>query len=134
MNHEMTTVDRTTKYVTSVMEVMREVGHATNAELVTKLRTQYPSLSATTVHRVTARLLEHGELQLGPAARDGSMRYDINIEPHDHFMCVRCGLLRDAHIGAVVRPLIETEIGDGCQISGSLIVSGLCKICHKEGA
>lgn len=132
MSGEPVTLDRTTKYVTSVMELMREVGHATNAELLSMLRKKYPTLSATTIHRVTARLLDHGELQLGPSAHDGSMRYDVNTEPHDHFVCAQCGLVRDARLGAIVRPLIEAEVGGGCQISGSLTVSGLCKMCHKE--
>lgn len=127
-------VDRTTKYVTAVLDIVRSTGHATNAEIWTTLRRTYPAVSATTVHRVTARLLDHGALTLGPVARDGSMRFDANVVTHDHFMCERCGLLKDAVLAPVLGPLIEREIGDGCQISGSLTVSGICKACHKEDA
>lgn len=111
---------------------MSQQGHATNVELLGRLRAIYPGLSATTVHRITARMVERGELQMAPSSRDNNMRFDANLSPHDHFMCDQCGLLRDANLGDIVRPEIERAIGSDCSISGSLTVSGICKQCHKE--
>lgn len=121
--------DRTTKYVSAVRRHMQTLGHATNHQLLEALRVDYPDVSATTVHRVTARLLERGELQLAPSGQANVLRFDANTEPHDHFMCEACDLLRDAQLGDIVRPQIERAIGDGCSISGSLTVSGICKKC-----
>lgn len=126
-------LDRTTRYVAAVRTYMHHVGHATNTEIRLALCEEFPGISATTVHRITARLFEHRELQLAPSAHDGAMRYDVNVRAHDHFMCHRCGVLRDAQLDAVIRPLIQDAVGDGCVISGSLTVSGICKQCHKEG-
>ncbi len=125
--------ERKSKYVSAVRSLMHQMGHATNFELLESLRGEYPDLSATTVHRVTARLHERGELQLAPTGRENVLRYDANSLPHDHFMCSLCGLLRDANLGPIIRPQIEQAIGDGCSIAGSLTVSGVCKQCHKEG-
>ena len=125
--------ERNTKYVSLVRSHIERLGHATNYQLLEALRLEFPSLSATTVHRVTARLLERGDIQLAPPASDGAMRFDGNIEPHDHFMCNSCGLLRDASLGASIKPLVETEIGGGCSISGSLTVSGVCGACMVKG-
>jgi Fur family peroxide stress response transcriptional regulator len=121
--------DRTTKYVYAVREHIQQVGHATNGELLAILRARYPDLSATTIHRITARMHERGELQLAPSGAANNLRYDANTEPHDHFMCEVCGVLRDATLSGELRPLIEQAIGDGCSISGSLTVSGICKHC-----
>lgn len=128
----MSTLDRTTKYVTAVRDHMRVVGHATNTDLLEALRDEFPDVSATTVHRITSRLLERRELQLAPPSSENAMQFDVNLAPHDHFMCTHCGLLRDATLSEKLRPLVEQSIGDGCTISGSLTISGICKSCHKE--
>ncbi len=125
--------DRTTKYISAVRDMMMARGHATNAEVLQWLKQSYPDISATTVHRITARLYERGELRLAPSGAANVLRYDANLEPHDHFMCEKCGLLRDAQLGDLVRPAIEKAIGADCSISGSLTVSGICKQCHEEG-
>ncbi len=125
--------DRTTKYISEVRLLMSELGHATNSELHEKLQHKFPDLSSTTVHRITARMVERGELRMAPNSIENCMRFDANLLPHDHFACERCGLLRDANLGSIVRPEIEKAIGDDCSISGSLTVSGICKQCHMEG-
>lgn len=125
---------RTTKYISLVHSVMTHVGHATNSELLLALREKYPSLSATTVHRITSRMASRGELRLAPSGKDNALRYDANITAHDHFMCESCGMLKDALLGDSIRERIEVAIGKDCSISGSLTVSGICKNCnsHKE--
>ena len=128
-----TPLDRTTKYISAVREFMTVQGHATNAMVLGHLQATYPDISATTVHRITARLYERGELQLAPSGAANVLRYDANLATHDHFMCDVCGMLRDAQLGDLVRPAIENAIGRDCSISGSLTVSGICKRCHKEG-
>ena len=124
------TAPRQTKYSTAIEETLRLVGHATNAELLAHLRFNYPDLSATTVHRATARLASRGAIAVAPATPDGSMRYDINTEPHDHFLCSSCGLLRDAYVKAQVTPILESAIA-GCSIAGQLTISGICKTCMR---
>lgn len=129
----LVTHDRTTKYTTAVRDHMDRVGHATNVELLNELRSEFPDLSATTVHRITSRMVERGELRLAPSGQGNVMRFDANLEPHDHFICEHCDLIRDAHLGNIIRPQIEQAIGSDCSISGSLTVSGVCMHCHKEG-
>lgn len=107
---------------------MQTLGHATNLELLELLRKQFPDVSATTVHRATARLAQRGQLGLAPVGRDGSMRYDANVVPHDHFQCLSCYTLRDAYIRDQVIAVIQESITD-CEIGGRLVISGLCKIC-----
>ncbi len=123
--------DRSTKYTAAVHEYMQSAGHATNADVIDALRTSYPELSATTVHRITARMVERGELRLAPSGRENVMRFDANVAPHDHFICEHCGLIKDAILGDAARPMLEQAIGDGCSISGNLTVFGICKHCRE---
>ncbi len=124
--------DRTTKYVSAVRVVMDTLGHATNVQIRDMLRQEFPDVSDTTIHRVTARMIERGELQYAPGGVSNVMRFDANVLPHDHFMCEGCGMLRDAEFGDAIRGPIEQTIGDGCSISGSLTVSGICKRCRQK--
>lgn len=120
---------RQTKYCQAIEDQITKLGHATNAELLHELRKTYPELSATTVHRATARLAARGIIALAPPTRDGAMRYDAQTKPHDHFMCESCGVLKDTDIKAVVSPILEAAI-NGCNISGRLTISGTCKQCN----
>jgi Fe2+ or Zn2+ uptake regulation protein len=121
---------RQTKYCDALKNTLALYGHATNSELLRELRKSFPELSATTVHRATSRLAERGDIGIAPASKDGSMRYDTNTAPHDHFKCSSCDLLRDTNVKDRVTPILEASIGD-CQISGRLTISGVCKQCIK---
>jgi Fur family peroxide stress response transcriptional regulator len=121
---------RQTRYCNAIRSTLAVYGHATNNQLLRELRISFPELSATTVHRATSRLAERGEIGIAPGGKDGSMRYDGNSEPHDHFQCSSCDLLCDTDVKAKLTPILESTIGD-CQISGRLTISGICKKCVK---
>jgi Fe2+ or Zn2+ uptake regulation protein len=108
------------------------MGHATNVELLELLHKKYPKVSATTLHRITTRMVERGELQIAPPGPGNVLRFDANTSQHDHFMCTNCRMLRDAQLREMVRPEIEKSIGDDCRLSGRLTVTGLCKNCTEE--
>ena len=124
-NMQMT---RSTKYTTAILEIIKQSGHTTNAELLESLRTIYPELSATTVHRATARLCELGKIGEAPSDGHGAMRFDFNTVPHDHFMCTLCGGIRDLDVADALVPQISKALG-GCQITGRLIIQGSCEKC-----
>ncbi len=119
---------RESKYCESIRSVIRQHGHVTNATILADLHKTYPDLSATTIHRATARLAHRGEIKTAPPDPQGSMRYDANTNEHDHFMCSSCGKLRDVDIADYIRPLIESQL-EGCHISGRITISGTCQIC-----
>lgn len=125
---ESTITPRQTKYCDAIRKAIATLRHATNLELLEALRMTYPDLSATTVHRLTARLVERGELQFAPPTTDGAMRFDVNTTKHDHFMCRHCGKLRDATFPDTTLRDIEGQF-EGCTISGPITISGICKNC-----
>ena len=123
---------RQTQNCKDIEQALARLGHASNTELLQVLRKTNPSLSATTVHRATSRLASRGVIAIAPPHIDGSMRYDAHTQPHDHFMCNSCGILRDTDIKDRVIPILESSMTD-CVISGRLTISGQCKKCiNKE--
>jgi len=124
---------RETKYCKNIECELGSLCHATNAELLASLRKTYPDLSATTVHRATARLASRGKIATAPCDKDGCMRYECNKKPHDHFQCVNCGMLKDADVKDKIIPILESCIKN-CNISGQLTINGTCRDCMcKKG-
>ncbi|MCL2038207.1 transcriptional repressor [Candidatus Saccharibacteria bacterium] len=122
---------RNSKYRIAALGYLKKAGHATNAEILQHLQRTFPGLSATTVHRLTARMAQRGEISLAPKDRRGSLRYDANTAPHDHFLCQNCDRLRDVQIANQLRPMLEKQLGDCC-VNGNFVINGLCNKC-KEG-
>ena len=120
---------RKSKYVDLVRDMLLARGHLTNAELLTELRRMHPELSATTVHRITQRLLADGECARGPNSVSGELRYDANLLPHDHFACSCCGQLRDISLPKSVYHAIQSELRE-CQLDGQLLIIGRCHKCN----
>lgn len=119
---------RRSKYTDNIRAILAQYGHATNAQLAKVLRQSYPDVSSTTVHRITQRLIEDSEIQYAPNAQDGSMLFDSNTNPHDHFECSVCDELRDITIPSSGRNAIREAIGD-CRVDGSLKIVGTCCDC-----
>lgn len=119
---------RRSRYVSAVQQALKHFGHATNAELTDDLRRSYPHLSDTTVHRITQRLCEDGEIQLVAHDDDGAMIFDANTSVHDHFECSECGSLRDISVPIDARRSIRAVIGS-CRLNGPLKIVGECHKC-----
>lgn len=126
----MTVVPRQSKYCSAIEVALRELSHATNAELLAVLRRQFPTLSATTVHRATARLAGRGEIAVAPPNASGDIRYDTNLAAHDHFVCSGCDELRDIDIASDVLQLVARELRN-CHVSGRITITGTCSNCNK---
>lgn len=120
---------RSSKYVDLVRRELLHVGHATNGELADLVRKKHPSISDTTIHRITSRLVHDGECAVGPILQSGVRRFDINLLPHDHFYCVHCDALRDIVLPDHIRQELERVLG-GCNVDGQLLISGSCRKCN----
>jgi Fur family transcriptional regulator, peroxide stress response regulator len=129
----MTTTTRNTKYSEAIIDYINSVGHATNSELLVYLRKSFPELSATTVHRVTARLTENGVLAHAPKDSHGNLRYDANTSPHHHFYCSCCEKLQDVVLSSSLLSELEQLLGD-CKLNGQLLINGACDKCYLENS
>lgn len=121
-------ISRDTKYSQLISDTMTSLGHATNAQLLSELQKVFPTLSATTVHRTTSRLVSRGFLAEAPPDLRGAMRFDSNLTSHDHFLCQSCGGIRDLDVASKITPLISGALG-GCKITGRLVIHGSCETC-----
>jgi Fur family transcriptional regulator, peroxide stress response regulator len=105
--------------------------HPTAEEVYLAVKTQGSRLSLATVYNALEALVEAG-LASKLAFGDGSARYDIRTDQHDHIHCLGCGFLRD--VPALLR---RESIGDvpteDFEVIGyRLEVIGYCAACRQR--
>ncbi|OYX42413.1 hypothetical protein B7Y94_03465 [Candidatus Saccharibacteria bacterium 32-49-12] len=127
-------VSRQTKSTTTVYNALVEIGHATNAQIQARVQVDYPDISATTIHRITARLKDRGLIGCAPKSLNGSERYDANPSAHHHFMCTVCGDVCDLPNGESTHQAVENlrQLSADCALAGTLTLKGVCRDCNYK--
>jgi Fur family peroxide stress response transcriptional regulator len=122
----------TTIQTDTVLTALRRLGHATNLELYAAITEQLPQLGLTSLHRITARMVERGEIGLAPS--DGrQVVLDARPEAHDHFVCTVCGGILDIVLPDSTVELIQGQLGRHLVRDG-IVVRGRCERCGPLGA
>ena len=120
------------------LEIFREVAssldHPDAETVFDAVRVRMPTVSLDTVYRTLAHLSQLGLVcSLGP--RRESMRFDANLKPHHHYVCTRCGLVRDfesPELNALHVPDAVRKFG---KVATSHIeVRGICAACSRAEA
>ncbi|MEI6237730.1 MAG: transcriptional repressor [Candidatus Saccharibacteria bacterium] len=121
---------RITPQTKAVLEYVHKSGHATNRQILYELNKVFPNLSATTVHRITLRMVSCGMLAKGPEI-EGSMTVDSNLKSHDHFICNNCEGLKDVILTAGLRRSLQTQTGLSI-LPSNLVIYGDCTNCKTK--
>jgi Fur family peroxide stress response transcriptional regulator len=96
------------------------------------VRREHPYISLATVHRTLETLCEIGEARKVTTLHD-SARYDGNLAPHHHVVCVKCRRVRDIEIPELEQVLQgRAAIGDFKVLGSSLEIQALCAQCSAE--
>src|SRR5580658_7955149 len=96
------------------------------------LRHEHPHISLATVHRTLETLCEIGEARKVTMLHD-SARYDGNLAPHHHVVCVKCRRVRDIEIPELEQVLRgRAAIGDFKVLGSSLEIQALCSECSDQ--
>lgn len=112
-------------------EIARSEAHPDTETIYREVRTRVPTISLDTVYRTLAALEGLG-LVARVDATAGPARYDANLHHHHHFVCTRCGLIRDVYHSALdglEPPDLADELGRVESVRVQL--RGLCKRCQE---
>lgn len=121
---------RTTPQTTAVIEALKHFGHATNATLLSAIQEEFPDISATTVHRITKRLVDEKRIGQLRSPLDGSMLFDANPSPHYHFGCQPCGQVHDIELSPAVVAEIQEAVGKKL-LTDTLSIIGVRADCPR---
>jgi len=118
------------------LEVVREVAqsdrHPDVESIYRAVRERVPTISLDTVYRTLATLDGLG-LVKRVTATPGPARYDANTAHHHHFVCTRCGLIRDVddqELDAVSAARGAAPFGSVESIEVQL--RGICNDCRTK--
>lgn len=120
------------------LEIFREIASSLehpDAEAVFRaVQSRMPTVSLDTVYRTLWMLNELGLVStLGP--RRENIRFDANLRPHHHYICVRCGLTRDFEAPVLDEQSVIGAVQSFGTIEASqLEVRGICEKCSRAGA
>jgi Fur family peroxide stress response transcriptional regulator len=113
-----------------IQALLASTVHPRADEIYAEVREIHPYISLATVHRTLETLCQIGEVRKVTALHD-SARYDANLAPHQHVVCVRCRRIRDIEI-AGIEPLLGINPAlEGYETLGwSLEIQALCDTCR----
>jgi Fe2+ or Zn2+ uptake regulation protein len=105
-------------------------GHHPTAESVhAAVVAQLPMVSLRTVYQVLNDLAELGEIQAIDLGT-GAARFDPNVAPHHHLVCIECGGVTDVAADSVPVPGPPRRLPDGFVVERAEVVyRGRCASC-----
>lgn len=77
-------------------EIAKSIEHPDAESVWKNVRELQPSISLDTVYRTLGMLANLGLIKTINVSRERT-RFDANLNRHHHFVCVRCGLMRDLY-------------------------------------
>jgi Fe2+ or Zn2+ uptake regulation protein len=105
--------------------------HPTAEEVYLAVKGQGSRLSLATVYNALEALVA-ARLASKLAFGDGSARYDIRTDRHDHIHCVGCGMLRDVPSLLERTPLSNVSDEEFEVIGYRLELIGYCAACRQR--
>lgn len=107
--------------------------HPSADEICAVVRRTHPHVSLATVHRILEQFCEVGEACKVTLLHEVA-RYDGNVEPHHHVVCVRCRRVHDIEMPEVDKLLEGTHsLGQFALLRCSLEIEALCRRCQVAG-
>jgi Fur family peroxide stress response transcriptional regulator len=114
-----------------IRALLASENHPSTDEIYAAVCRKHPHVSLATVHRILNEFCEAGEARKVTLLHDAA-RYDGNVEPHHHVLCVRCRRVHDIEVPEVEK-LIEgvPSLGQFALLRCSLEIDALCARCQQ---
>ncbi len=111
-----------------IEDLMKNRFHSTADEIFRRVNGEDDSVSRATIYNILNTLVEH-KLVRALTIDDKQTHYDIDLSPHAHFRCTRCGRIYD-----IMMPIMgEVHLPKGCvPDNAELYYTGLCPDCAKN--
>ena len=106
-------------------------GHPTPEEVYDEVRRQVPSVSLATVYNNLKLFEQMGMIREVAQPGSKSARYDANLAPHQHLVCVQCARMIDVQVQGLEGLQIPGDACRGFEIRHPKIYfEGLCQECQ----
>jgi Fur family peroxide stress response transcriptional regulator len=106
--------------------------HPTAEALYASVRRTYPNISPNTVYYTLSALRRAGLVQEVNYGRDGA-RFDGNLTPHHHLICIACHCIEDVMDEHLDRLPLATTVTKGFEVRRHRVeFYGFCKACRRK--
>ena len=106
--------------------------HPTAQRIYSEVKKAYPTVSLATVYNTIQILKDIGLLQEVCLSRDET-RFDPNMEPHAHLVCLQCSSISDWRSPLILEIMKNVATEAGFMPKGqNFDIFGLCKNCSKS--
>src|SRR5437763_9431741 len=107
-------------------------GHPSPEEVYAKVRKRIPSISLATVYKNLNRFLKAGLLQ-EMSIHHGSLRVEVNEQPHHHPVCASCRTIEDIDSEQIGPLHVRGRLPKGFSVQRfSVDVIGICARCRSS--
>ncbi len=116
---------RNTKQKDLILKIINNsCNHPTANEVYEIARLDIPNISLGTVYRILNNLVEKGKIR-NINTMDDIHHYDNINHKHDHFICIKCGLVEDVEKNSKeIKTINNNQVLD-CDIT----YKGICEKC-----
>lgn len=116
-----------------ILELLRSTqDHPTAAWVFDKLRSEFPRVAVGTVYRNLNILVSEGYVK-SISFNEPIERYDGNLSEHYHFICERCGSIRDLKFPPLKSLENRVKKQEGVEVSHHRIdFYGICADCKRK--
>lgn len=112
-----------------IMEVVRSENHPDAETVFRAIRRRYPSISLDTVYRNLRLFVDLGLISTLGIAKD-RVRFDANLCHHHHFVCTRCGSVRDFNCAEFDELHVPESVRAMGKVSNAQVeLRGICSAC-----
>lgn len=112
-------------------ELAKTVEHPSTEMIYNNIKDYYPNISLTTVYRTLETFEKMGLISVVNVLYHAA-RYDANLDPHHHIVCVNCRKIEDVYDKSVGYSNLKPELEDYEVLGYSVLFNGLCKTCSKN--
>ena len=124
----------TPQRIAIIRALLASPNHPRADDIYARVRREHPHVSLATVHRTLETLCQVGEARKVTHLHD-SARYDGNVEPHHHVVCIRCHKVRDLEVPDLDGVLEgRTSLGEFTLLGCSVEIHALCRKCQLNAA
>jgi Fur family transcriptional regulator, peroxide stress response regulator len=108
--------------------------HPSVQSVCEKLRHLHPALSIATVYRILESLANEGLIRRLSTTR-GILRFDANVDPHQHFICRLCDRIQDIKEESLSKlKLADTRLKGFSAEEIDIRVVGTCGECRRHAS
>ncbi|MGH7792799.1 MAG: Fur family transcriptional regulator [Thermodesulfobacteriota bacterium] len=106
--------------------------HPSAESIYQKIRNYYPNISLTTIYRTLETFEKLGLISVVNILYNAA-RYDANLEPHHHLVCIACKKVEDYYDNSLMNLDISKKNLASYKVLGYTVqLNGICKDCRRK--